>query len=58
MYNIVIEDGEKTKCPNCNSVIMISNGTEKLYRNITLIHFVNQQPTRVKCKQCKEIIEI
>jgi len=59
MYGINIENGEKHKCPHCNSVYAVENDTEILYRNITL--FYREKTTgacRLRCKQCKNEIYI
>ena len=59
MYGIEIENGQKIKCPNCNSIYAIRNEDEVLYRNITLL-YVNEstQTAEAKCKRCKAMIEI
>lgn len=59
MYGINIENGEKNKCPHCNSVYSIENNDEILYRNITL--FYRNKETgeeRIRCKQCKNEVPI
>lgn len=59
-YEIVIKDGEKQKCPNCNGIFAIKNDDgEILYRNITLL-YVNtvKKKGKAKCKQCKFSIQI
>lgn len=59
MYNIEIKEGQKHKCPNCNSIFAIENDKEILYRNITLMHFnMNDKTSKIKCKQCKHMINV
>ena len=56
---IVIEDGEKRKCPFCNAIYAIENETEVLYRNVSMVYIDKAKSlTSVKCKQCKQIVEI
>jgi len=56
---IIIENGVKRKCPFCNSIYAIDNGNEVLYRNISLVYLDKAKSiTTVKCKQCKQIVEI
>jgi len=59
MYGINIEDGEKQKCPNCNTVYSIENNEAALYRNITLLQLSKKtNEMHVKCKTCKHMIKI
>ena len=58
MNSIHIENGQKIKCPHCNSIFAIENDDELLYRSITLLYRNKKDGTeKIKCKQCKEIIE-
>lgn len=58
-YGIEIDNGEKKKCPNCNSIFAIENKSQVLYRNITLLHFDHkEQKSEIKCKQCKSMITV
>jgi len=59
MYEIEIENGDKIKCPNCNSIFAIENDDEILYRNISLLYCnKNDNSIQLKCKRCKKIIRI
>jgi len=58
MYGIMVENGEKLKCPHCNTIYAIENDHEILYRNITLLHLEKKtRQIQCKCKNCKELIK-
>jgi len=53
MKEILIENGIKHKCPNCNTVLSIENEKEILYRKITLLHRNKiTGKEEMKCRQC------
>ncbi len=58
MNGIHVENGQKIKCPHCNSIYAIENEEEVLYRSITLLHRNKKNgKEQIKCKQCKALIE-
>lgn len=59
MNEIIIENGQKRKCPFCNAIYAIENETEILYRAVSLVYIDKAKSiTAVKCKQCKQMVEI
>jgi uncharacterized protein with PIN domain len=54
---IQISDGTMDRCPQCNSVYLIRNAEEELYRNISILHR-KRNNIQIKCKQCKKFIDI
>jgi|WetSurMetagenome_2_1015567.scaffolds.fasta_scaffold03660_3 hypothetical protein len=57
MKEILIENGIKHKCPNCNTVLSIENEKEILYRKITLLHRNKiTGKEEMKCRQCRTMI--
>lgn len=59
MNEIIIENGEKRKCPFCNAIYAIDNGSQILYRNVSLVYMDKAKSiTEIKCKQCKNTIAI
>lgn len=59
MNEIIIEKGVKRKCPFCNAIYAIENNDEILYRNVSLVYIDKAKSlVTVKCKQCKQIVEI
>lgn len=58
MNGIHVENGQKIKCPHCNSIFAIENNKEILYRSITLLYFNKEQKkAQIRCKQCKSMID-
>jgi len=56
---IIIKEGVKRKCPFCNAIYAIENEKEVLYRNVSLVYIDKaKNVTTIKCKQCKQIVEI
>ena len=56
---INIKNGVKRKCPFCNAIYAIENDTEILYRGISLVYLDKAKNCQVvKCKQCKNIVEL
>jgi len=56
---IFIKEGQKNKCPHCGITYSFENIEEVLYRNITLFYLKKKtKDMKIKCKQCKAIINI
>ena len=59
MNEIIIENGQKRKCPFCNAIYAIENENEILYRAVSLVYIDKSKSIiSVKCKQCKQMVEI
>jgi len=59
MNEIIIENGQKRKCPFCNAIYAIENETEILYRAVSLVYMDKAKSiTEIKCKQCKNTVAI
>lgn len=59
MNEIIIENGQKRKCPFCNAIYAIENENEILYRAVSLVYIDKAKSIiSVKCKQCKQMVEI
>lgn len=54
---IHIKDAKSRRCPVCNTLFAYHNENEALYRNCSFL-YINENKIKVKCKQCKNIIDI
>ena len=55
---IFISNSIKQKCPLCHTVLGIKNDKESVYRNISLIHLKKDNGIVVKCRRCKNLVDI